>query len=64
MTQAGLIYQAGKIIYVGHLLQGEVVGLEAVADGIWRVHFGPIAIGLIDERQAKQHYLTIKVLPM
>ena len=64
VTQAGLIYQAGKIIYVGHLLQGEVVGLEAVADGIWRVHFGPIAIGLIDERQAKQHYLTIKVLPM
>ncbi|WP_197386774.1 integrase core domain-containing protein [Ralstonia pseudosolanacearum] len=64
VTQAGLIYQSGKIVYVGHLLHGEVVGLEPVDDGVWRVYFGPIALGLIDERKAKQHYLTIKVLPM
>lgn len=50
--------------YVGHLLRGELVGLGAIDEGIWHVHFGPIVIGGIDERQGRNRYLSLKVLPM
>ena len=64
VTRGGLIYKAGKIIYVGHLLYGETVGLEAIDEGLWRVYFGPMALGQVDERQARKGYLSLKVLPM
>jgi hypothetical protein len=40
--------------YLSNCLEGEVVGLEEVGDGRWRVHFGPIAVGIIDVRNAKE----------
>jgi transposase InsO family protein len=64
VTGPGLIYEGGQIIYVGYVLQGQTVGLEAVDDGVWRVHFGPLVLGMYNERQAKHHYLTLRVLPM
>lgn len=39
---------------VGYGLSGclanQLVGLEAVADGCWRVCFGPVTLGLLDAR--------------
>jgi putative transposase len=60
----GITYWRNKRIYVGYILTGEWVGLEEVNDGIWAVYFGPIRLGLFDERQTKgptNDYLTLKV---
>lgn len=38
---------------VGHALAHQVVGVEAVDDGVWRVWFGPILLGLPDERKGR-----------
>lgn len=60
----GIAYWTGKRIYIGYLLAGERVGLEEVGDGIWAVYFGPVRLGLFDERQTKgrlNDYLTLKV---
>lgn len=40
--------------YLSGCLSGEVVGLEEVGDGRWRAYFGPIALGILDERYARQ----------
>lgn len=60
----GLIYWTNRRVYIGYLLAGEWVGLEAVDDGLWEVYFGPVRIGRFDERQTKgalNDYLTLKV---
>lgn len=36
---------------VGRALAGEVVGLEEIDDNVWRVWFGPVLLGLLDERE-------------
>jgi len=60
----GVAYWTGRRIYIGYLLAGEWVGLEEVGDGVWAVYFGPVRLGLFDERQTKgrlNDYLTLKV---
>lgn len=37
-------------IRVGGAFRGEYLGLEEVADGLWVVHFGPLELGLINDR--------------
>lgn len=37
--------------YLSNCLAGEVVGLEAVDDGRWAVHFGHVSLGVLDVRQ-------------
>lgn len=64
VSQNGLIYWRGLRIYIGYLLTGEWVGVEAVGDGLWDVYFGPIRLGHVNERElaGKAHdYLTLKV---
>lgn len=39
--------------YLSHCLAGELVGLEEVDTDRWAVHFGPIALGVLDLRSAK-----------
>jgi transposase InsO family protein len=59
---SGVIYWRSMTIYVGHLLQGERVGIQAVGDGVWMVHFGPVKLGQFDEFQiGKNNYLSLKV---
>jgi transposase InsO family protein len=36
--------------YLSTCLANQLVGLEAVADGCWRVCFGPVTLGLLDTR--------------
>ncbi|MFC4346189.1 integrase core domain-containing protein [Cupriavidus numazuensis] len=60
----GLLHRHNVVLYVGHLLRGELVGLEAIDEGRWHVHFGPMVIGGIDERHNHKGYLSLKVLPM
>ncbi|MCY1424539.1 hypothetical protein D9M71_402890 [compost metagenome] len=61
---SGLVNRRGVQIYVGYVLQRELVALELVGDGIWAVHFGPIVIGKLDEREQRDRYLTMRVSPM
>ena len=39
--------------YVSGCLAGERIGLEPGSDGLWRVHFGWVPIGVLDPRQAE-----------
>jgi transposase InsO family protein len=64
VSSNGLLYRHNVVMYVGHLLHGELVGLEAIDEGVWYVHYGPIVIGGIDERHHPKGYLSLKVLPM
>lgn len=49
--------------YLSGCLKGELVGLEEMDDDRWRVYFGPILLGLIDGRRAKdrgcRHFGTL-----
>jgi len=49
----GVISLAATQWYLSNCLEGEVVGLEEVDDQRWKVHFGPIEVGLLDVRNAK-----------
>ncbi len=39
-------------VNVSHLLAGEYIGLEEVADDVWAVHFGPVALGWLHVHKA------------
>ncbi len=46
------------------MLKHQIIGLEQIGDGVWDVVFGPIILGRVDERDAIDGYVTLKVLPM
>lgn len=61
---SGVVYSQNGQIYISHLLHGETVGMEEVADGIWDVYFGPIRLGYIDmhdKRGVSCAYWSLKV---
>jgi len=37
-------------VFIGEAMAGELVGLEAVDDGHWHVHLGPMRLGVLHER--------------
>jgi hypothetical protein len=39
--------------YLSNCLAGELIGLEEVDDDRWKVHFGPLELGMLDVRNAK-----------
>jgi putative transposase len=49
-------------IYVGYVLKHQIVGLENISEGAWDIIFGPVLLGRVDERDAKDGYLTLKVI--
>jgi transposase InsO family protein len=53
VSPSGVVYAHNGQIYVSHLLGGERVGMEEVADGVWTIHFGPVRLGCIDLREKK-----------
>ena len=50
----GVISVLGSQWYMSNCLAGEVVGLEEVDDGRYTVHFGPIVLGMLDARNARE----------
>ncbi|ALC15440.1 transposase InsO [Desulfuromonas soudanensis] len=50
----GIIYHQGHRIYIACLLQGERVGIEEIADGVWNVFYGFLKLGSFDMRQVKR----------
>jgi transposase InsO family protein len=64
VSSKGLMYCFSSIVYVGHILEGERVGMEEVHEGVWKVYFGPIYLGLFDQRDTmknKYGYCSLKV---
>ncbi len=49
----GEIRWNGNLIYINQALAGEPVALIEDEEGLWRVRYGPIELGLIDRRGAR-----------
>ena len=53
----------GQPVFIGHSLIGERIGLREVQDGLWRVCFADVELGVLDAVKLKDRK-TGKVLPM
>ena len=49
----GEIKWNGKLVYINQALAGEAVALIEHDEGLWRVRYGPVELGLIDRRGAR-----------
>jgi len=64
VSSKGVMYCFGRMVYTGHVLEGERVGMEEVQDGVWKVYFGPIYLGFFDLRDKMKNqygYCSLKV---
>jgi hypothetical protein len=43
----GGIKWQGQQVFVGEAFSGEQIGVEAVDDGLWHLHFGPLRLGVL-----------------
>lgn len=50
----GVVSFRGSQWYVSAAVEGELIGLEEVDDDRWKVQFGPIPLGILDVRRAKE----------
>ena len=50
---SGQISWRGREWYVSAVLADEPIALCPIEDGVWRIHFGPLAIGLLDVRNKR-----------
>lgn len=46
----GAIKWGGEQVFVGEAFAGETLGIEAVDDGLWHVHLGPLRLGVLHGR--------------
>ncbi len=53
VRRAGQMKWGGKDVLVGAALRGQRVGLAPIDNGLWRVYFMDIALGIFDERKKK-----------
>ena len=60
----GQIKWNGSMVYLSESLRGEPVGLMPVDDRHWRIQFGPLSIGLLDDHLGRVTTTSTKVLPM
>jgi len=59
----GMFGWHSKPVFIGHALIGEHIGLREVEDGLWRVYFADVELGVLDEVQLRERR-TGRVLPM
>jgi len=50
VSHPGTMRFRGQLVPVSHLLRGEDVGLEEIADGVWATFYGAVQLGWLDER--------------
>jgi len=46
----GSMKWGGGFIFVGEAMSGELVGIEPLVDGHWKIHLGPMPLGVLHER--------------
>jgi putative transposase len=49
----GQIKWQGRNIHVSQALEGQEIGLEAIGEGQWAVHFETLRLGIFDERKGR-----------
>jgi hypothetical protein len=52
-----------QLVFISHSLAGQRIGLVEIQDGLWRVFFADVELGVLDEVQLKSRK-TGRVLPM
>jgi transposase InsO family protein len=60
VRHAGGIKWQGRLVYVGHALTGEPVGLYQIDEGLWSVYYGALELGRLDTRCARVEPKTLK----
>lgn len=61
----GDIKWLGRRVLISHALAGELVGMEEITDGRWRVWFGAVPLGWLDVRRPERlEVATRHVLPI
>lgn len=60
----GEIKWRGRLFYVGKALIGEPIGLVQHTEHAWDIHFGPLLIGILNERTLRIDKTPVHVLPM
>ena len=63
VSSVGHISWHDQHVFVSKCLAGERIGLVEVDDGLWRVYFSGLELGIIDESQLRQRKLG-RVLPI
>lgn len=63
VASGGIFTWRSQVVFIGHAMIGEHIGLVEVEDGLWRVYFADVELGLLDEVQLKGRK-TGRVLPM
>lgn len=63
VCSGGIFGWRSRLIFAGHSLVGERVGLIEIEDGLWRVSYADVELGLLDEAALKAKR-TGRVLPM
>lgn len=53
----GDISWKGRHIYLSETLAGEIVGFKQIADSLWMIYFGPIALANLNTRELKIMHL-------
>lgn len=53
VMSSGVIRWQGDVIFISHALSGRRVGLEAIDDHLWNVHFGSFLLGRLDQRERR-----------
>jgi hypothetical protein len=48
-TNGDIKWNGGRV-WVSSVLVGEPIGLEVIADGLWRVSYGPVELGALDAK--------------
>jgi transposase InsO family protein len=61
VSPGGQMKWDGWKVQVSHALVNQLIGLEPMGDGLWRIYFGSLELGQFDER--KRRVLPIKKLP-
>lgn len=49
----GKLHWNGREVFLGDVLHRELVGLEPLDGRYWRVYFGPVALGILDEHERR-----------
>lgn len=63
VSTGGIFSWHKKLIFISQSLVGERIGLVEVDDGLWRVYFAGLELGILDEAQVRAN-TTGRVLPM
>ena len=60
----GCVYIKNNQYYIGYLLRGELLGLEEIDDGVWKVYFGPMLLGEVREHMEKVCNKSVTYVPL